>query len=167
MQCCTGTPTCTGIPAKLLTHAQSFRELIALTMEPSQQQHVKTSSWRHNIPSFSTTRDTTVAGDVFLSSPHAWCHNFKSISGGAYREVIQFHVGCVGPSNAVDAYVHSLYSATRRFRVKLQRLLSFLLSNVHSSAGARRLPGSISTGFLTLLTTPDQDRTTSKVKEKL
>ncbi|CAM4600833.1 unnamed protein product [Leuciscus chuanchicus] len=108
------------------------------------------------------TRDTTVAGDVFLSSPHAWCHNFKSISGGAYREVIQFHVGCVGPSNAVNAYVHALYSATRRFRVKLQRLLSFLLSNVHSSAGARRLPGSISTGFLTLLTTPDQDRTTSK-----
>jgi len=85
--------------------------------------------------------------------------------------VIQFHVGLtkgyVGPSNAVDAYVHALYSATRRFRVKLQRLLSFLLSNVHSSAGARRLPGSISTGFLTLLTTPDQDRTASKVKENL
>ncbi|KAL1267505.1 hypothetical protein QQF64_032868, partial [Cirrhinus molitorella] len=66
MQCCTGTPTCTGIPAKLLTHAQSFRELIALTMEPSQQQHVKTSSRRHNIPSLSTS-DTTAAADVFFT----------------------------------------------------------------------------------------------------
>ncbi|KAG5283749.1 hypothetical protein AALO_G00045690 [Alosa alosa] len=55
-----------------------------------------------------------------------------------------------------------IIGATSRSKPKLQRLLSFRLSNVHSSAGDRRLPGSISTGFFTLLTTPDQDETDSK-----
>ncbi|KAG7464076.1 hypothetical protein MATL_G00183410 [Megalops atlanticus] len=49
----------------------------------------------------------------------------------------------------------------REAKRELQRL-SFRSSNVHSSAGARLLPGSISTGFLTLLTTPDQDETAIK-----
>ncbi|KAL0963712.1 hypothetical protein UPYG_G00309880 [Umbra pygmaea] len=48
------------------------------------------------------------------------------------------------------------------FKPVLQRLLSFRFSNVHSLAGARRLPGSISTGFLTLIPGPDQDKTTLK-----
>ncbi|KAI1898160.1 hypothetical protein AGOR_G00069490 [Albula goreensis] len=38
----------------------------------------------------------------------------------------------------------------------------FRFSNVQSSAGACRLPGSISTGFLTLITTPDKDKTAPK-----
>lgn len=167
MQCCSGTPTCTGIPAKLLTHAQSFRELIALTVEPSQQQHVKTSS------DATTSR---LALDKWHDDGRRRCllhtQGDRFLNPAQVEHIVRWYnftlvLLLCGTIQAVYAYVQALYSATRRPWVKLQRLLSFLLSNVHSSAGARRLPGSISTGFLTLLTTPDQDRTASKVKKKL
>ncbi|KAJ8255890.1 hypothetical protein COCON_G00197540 [Conger conger] len=55
-----------------------------------------------------------------------------------------------------------LHSAICRTQSATAVPFSFRFSNVHSSAGACRLPGSKSKGFSDLLTAPDQDRNALK-----
>lgn len=174
IHCCTGTPTCTGIPGKLLTHTQSFQELIfhhrVLANNISKHLFKRSCSKGNSIVTrFCPPRwyiPTIVIHPHILQVNSSNSNEISNVASENPNAMESIKHTCL-QSRGSSSSAYSMYSATCRFRPKVQRLLSFLLSNVHSSAGDRRLPGSISTGFLTLRTTPDQDRTASKVKKNL